>query len=69
MACGEFWCMAFHVEGVGRGKTASQNRAEKEGRVREGRTHAALVYDGAQAVGWCQFGPTDELPHQTQARV
>ncbi|MBP7687205.1 MAG: hypothetical protein KA765_04835 [Thermoflexales bacterium] len=31
-------------------------------RVREGRAHAALVYDGAQAVGWCQFGPTDELP-------
>ena len=59
---GGCWCMAFHVEGVGRGKTASQNRAQKEGRVREGRAHAALVYDGAQAVGWCQFGPTDELP-------
>ncbi len=59
---GGCWCMAFHVEGVGRGKTASQNRAEKEWRVREGRAHAALVYDGAQAVGWCQFGPTDELP-------
>ena len=59
---GGCWCMAFHVEGVGRGKTASQNRAQKEGRVREGRAHAALVYDGAQVVGWCQFGPTDELP-------
>lgn len=59
---GGCWCMGFHAEGVGRGKTASQNRTEKEWRVREGRAHAALVYDGAQAVGWCQFGPTDELP-------
>jgi hypothetical protein len=30
--------------------------------VREGRAHAALVYDGAQGVGWCQFGPVGELP-------
>lgn len=59
---GGCWCMAFHPEGVGRTKSASQNRSEKECRVREGRTHAALVYDGSTAVGWCQFGPTDELP-------
>ncbi len=59
---GGCWCMAFHEEGVGRGKTALQNRTEKEHRVREGRAHAALVYDGKEAVGWCQFGPTDELP-------
>ena len=59
---GGCWCMAFHEEGVGRTKSASQNRSEKECRVREGRAHAALVYDGSTAVGWCQFGPTDELP-------
>ena len=59
---GGCWCMAFHPEGVGRTKTVSQNRSEKECRVREGRAHAALVYDGSTAVGWCQFGPTDELP-------
>ena len=59
---GGCWCMAFHDEGVGRGTTPEQNRAAKECRVREGRTHAALVYDGATCIGWCQFGPTDELP-------
>jgi GNAT superfamily N-acetyltransferase len=59
---GGCWCMSFHPEGVGRNKTAAQNRSEKERRVREGRAHAALVYDGSTAVGWCQFGPTDELP-------
>jgi GNAT superfamily N-acetyltransferase len=59
---GGCWCMAFHPEGVGRAKTPAQNRAEKEGRVRDGRAHAALVYDGATCVGWCQYGPTEELP-------
>ncbi|MFN8597772.1 MAG: GNAT family N-acetyltransferase [Anaerolineae bacterium] len=66
---GGCWCMAFHAEGVGRGRTPTQNRTEKEGRVREGRAHAALVYDGAQAVGWCQFGPTDELPRIKHKRA
>ncbi|ANS76807.1 GCN5 family acetyltransferase [Paenibacillus yonginensis] len=59
---GGCWCMAFHEEGVGRNKSASQNRAEKECRVREGRAHATLVYDGPDVVGWCQFGTSDELP-------
>lgn len=59
---GGCWCMAFHSEGVGRGRTAVQNQADKACRVREGRAHAALVYDGADCVGWCQFGSPDELP-------
>jgi ribosomal protein S18 acetylase RimI-like enzyme len=59
---GGCWCMGFHPEGVGRQKTVEQNRQEKECRVREGRAHAALVYDGDLAVGWCQFGSPAELP-------
>jgi ribosomal protein S18 acetylase RimI-like enzyme len=59
---GGCWCMSFHPEGVGRGKTAAQNQAEKACRVREGRAHAALVYDGDACVGWCQFGSPGELP-------
>ena len=66
---GGCWCMGFHAEGVGRHKTAAQNRAEKECRVREGRAHAALVYDGDDCVGWCQFGPTDELPRIKHKRA
>jgi GNAT superfamily N-acetyltransferase len=53
--------MSFHPEGVGRSKTAEQNRDEKALRVCEGRAHAALVYDGDRCVGWCQFGSPDEL--------
>jgi len=58
---GGCWCMGFHVK-VGKGRTPEQNRAEKEQRVREGRTHAALVLDGDQCLGWCQFGSPVELP-------
>lgn len=55
------WCMGFHVR-VGKGRTPEQNRADKHLRVREGRTHAALVLDGARCLGWCQFGSPAELP-------
>jgi len=61
--------MAFHAEGAGRTKTVAQNRREKECRVREGRAHAALVFDGDRCVGWCQFGPTDELPRIKHQRA
>jgi ribosomal protein S18 acetylase RimI-like enzyme len=66
---GGCWCMAFHPEGVGRTRTPAQNRADKERRVRDGEAHAALVYDGAACVGWCQFGPTDELPRIKRRRA
>ena len=66
---GGCWCMAFHAEGVGRTKADGQNRSEKECRVREGRAHAALVYDGATCVGWCQFGSPEELPRIKRRRA
>jgi GNAT superfamily N-acetyltransferase len=59
---GGCWCMGFHPEGVGRGRTAEQNRADKQRRIAAGQAHAALVYEGNDCVGWCQFGPTPELP-------
>jgi GNAT superfamily N-acetyltransferase len=60
---GGCWCIIFHYEGPGHvGGTPSQNRADKERRVRQGKAHAALVYDGSTCVGWCQFGSPAELP-------
>jgi ribosomal protein S18 acetylase RimI-like enzyme len=41
----------------------------KEERVRTGRAHAALVFDGPNAVGWCQFGPTAELPNIRSKKI
>jgi hypothetical protein len=55
---GGCWCLAFHPEGKERGP---HRREKKECRVREGTAHAALVYDGAACVGWCQFGSPVEL--------
>jgi GNAT superfamily N-acetyltransferase len=56
------WCLGFHEEGRPHLHTPEERRALKEMRVREGRAHAALVFDGDRCVGWCQFGPTQELP-------
>jgi hypothetical protein len=59
---GGCWCMGFHPPGPGWGKSAEQNRADKELRVVQDEAHAALVYEGTKCVGWCQFGAPDELP-------
>jgi GNAT superfamily N-acetyltransferase len=66
------WCLGFHEEGRNGVHTPDQRRALKEARVREGRAHAALVFDDDQCVGWCQYGPTEELPrikHQKAYRA
>jgi GNAT superfamily N-acetyltransferase len=54
------WCTWFHTrEGRPEGL---KGRPWKERLVREGGAHAALVFDGDVAVGWCQFGSPQELP-------
>jgi hypothetical protein len=64
---GGCWCMAFHVK-LGKDRTPAQNRAEKELRVREGRAHAAVVFEGDRCLGWCQLGSPDELPQVKSRR-
>ena len=59
---GGCWCMGFHPEGVGKGRTVSQNREAKHAHVREGTVHQLLVYDGGDCAGWCQYGRPAELP-------
>lgn len=59
---GGCWCMGFHPEGAGKDTTPAINRQRKLSRVCEGTAHAALVFDGNECVGWCQFGEPDELP-------
>ena len=58
---GGCWCIGFHPEGVAWGQ-ADVNRQRKHDRVLAGTTHAALVFEGADCVGWCQFGSPDEVP-------
>jgi len=56
------WCTWFHPACAERGESHAANRAYKERLVREGRAHAALVFDGDVAVAWCEYGSPDELP-------
>lgn len=66
---GGCWCMGFHINVNARGQTAALHKAAKRARVEAGTTHAALVFDGADCVGWCQYGPTDSLPRIKHARA
>lgn len=59
---GGCWCIYFHPDGPERGQGADANRALKRRLVEEGRAHAALVFDGDAAVGWCEYGTPEELP-------
>jgi hypothetical protein len=60
---GGCWCTWFHTLHAEKTFSAEANRALKERMVREGRAHAALVFDGDIAVAWCQFGSPEELPN------
>lgn len=61
---GGCWCCWFHNATMTERRAAGGDdwRGYKERRVREGRAHAALVFDGDTAVGWCEYGSPDELP-------
>jgi hypothetical protein len=62
---GGCWCMGFHPEQPWPDEVqvrVPQKRAAKEQRVREGKAHAALVFEGEDCVGWCQFGVPSEVP-------
>jgi ribosomal protein S18 acetylase RimI-like enzyme len=60
---GGCWCTWFHTFESEKTHTVEGNRSLKEKLVSEGRAHAALVFDGHRAVGWCQYGQPDELPN------
>ena len=69
---GGCWCCWFHdATSAGRRENAgADSRGYKERLVRSDQAHAALVFDGDTAVGWCQFGSPEELPGIThQAEV
>jgi hypothetical protein len=60
---GGCWCTYFHTMHDEKTFSAEDNRALKKRLVEEGRAHAALVFDGDEAVAWCQYGPPAELPN------
>jgi GNAT superfamily N-acetyltransferase len=54
------WCTWFHPQDREDDET---NRPYKERMVRERVAHAALVYDGADAIAWAEYGTPEELPN------
>ena len=53
--------MFFHHPGSFDSKAYRRNRDAKRALVEEGRAHGTVVYCGEDPVGWCQFGPREEL--------
>jgi GNAT superfamily N-acetyltransferase len=45
-----------------RAEASLRNRPYKRELVEQGHAHGILVYDGDEPIGWCQYGPVDELP-------
>ena len=60
---GGCWCTWFHTTHAEKEYSAEANRTLKERLVCEGVAHAALVFDGEVAVGWCEYGTPVELPN------
>ena len=59
---GGCWCTWFHPDCPEKKEGAEATRALKQRLVTGGEAHAALVFDGDAAVGWCQYGSPQELP-------
>jgi GNAT superfamily N-acetyltransferase len=70
------WCMHFHRPRSlpknkrlrTRAERGVRNRREKRELVERGRSHGILVYAKREPVGWCQYGPREELPRIDNSR-
>ena len=60
---GGCWCTWFHTFYSEKTFDAADNRALKQRLVNEGKAHAALVFDGNEAVAWAEYGTPEELPN------
>ena len=58
---GGCWCMFFHSPGTFDSRAYEENRDAKRTLVGAGKAHGTLVYCDGDPVGWCQFGPKEEL--------
>lgn len=59
---GGCWCCKFHLATTTEDRAVEDRSGHKQQLVSAGRAHAALVFDGDTALGWCQYGPPAELP-------
>jgi GNAT superfamily N-acetyltransferase len=57
------WCAYFHCHPDPPERRELGNRAFKQQLVETGRAHAALVFEGDDAIAWAQYGSVEELPN------
>ncbi len=70
------WCMHFHrPRGLpanerlhSRPERSVRNRRQKRELVERGCSHGILVYAAGEPVGWCRYGPKEELPRIDNSR-
>jgi hypothetical protein len=58
---GGCWCMFYHTAAGWSKRKSLQNREDKRALTKSGKSHGILVYCDEDPVGWCQFGPREEL--------
>lgn len=51
-----------------RAERAVKNRRDKENLVKTDRAHGVIVYANREPVGWCQYGPREELSRIDHSR-
>src|SRR5207245_5667138 len=65
------WCTHHHVSSYSlpenqqprtRAERAVRNHRQKAELVENGCAHGILVYAKGEPIGWCQYGPREELP-------
>ena len=54
--------MFYHKPGSFDSRSYAKNRSAKLALVGRGKAHGTIVRCGRDPVGWCQFGPREELP-------
>jgi GNAT superfamily N-acetyltransferase len=54
--------MFYQMRGKFDPKAYAENREAKRRLTAEGRAHGTIVFCGSDPVGWCQYGPKEELP-------
>ena len=69
------WCTFHHTASFTRENTARTrseradvNRGRKKELVQRGEAHGVIVYADDEPVGWCQYGPREELPRIDHGR-
>ena len=51
-----------------RAERSVRNRRDKKALVEAGHSHGILVYADNEPIGWCQYGPREELPRIDENR-